>query len=96
MSGTHRPVTGHPAADAETAVLALHSALRRRGVAAADGDLPFSVRAEHAGRRLTVHLLDHQWRRPMPGRPGTTVPLARQGAEDHLARQLVSELLGRL
>ncbi|WP_306368067.1 hypothetical protein [Nocardiopsis sp. CC223A] len=96
MSGTHRTVTGHLDTDTETAVLALHSALRRRGVAAADGDLPGSVRAEHAGRRITIRLVDRQWWRPMPGRPDVTVPLARQGAEDLLARQLVCELLGRL
>ncbi|MFL1378405.1 MULTISPECIES: hypothetical protein [unclassified Nocardiopsis] len=82
--------------ESETAVLALRSALRRRGVAAMDGDLPDSVRAEHEGRHITVRLVDRQWRRQMPGQPGTTVTLTRQGAEDHLSRQLVSELLGRL
>ncbi|MDT0328141.1 hypothetical protein [Nocardiopsis lambiniae] len=80
----------------ETAVLALHSALRRRGVAAVAGDLPDSVRAEHAGRQITVRLVDGQWWRPMPGEPSVTVPVARQGSEDLLARHLVSELLGRL
>ncbi|WP_306369002.1 hypothetical protein [Nocardiopsis sp. CC223A] len=82
--------------ETETAVLALHSALRRRGVAVVDGDLPGSVRAEHAGRRITVRLVDGQWWRPMPGEPHAAVPLARQGGEDLLARQLVCELLGRL
>lgn len=81
--------------ETETAVLALCSALRRRGVAAAPGDLPGSVRAEHAGRRVTVRLLDRRWWRPMPDGPRTTVAVARSGDEDSLARDLVSELLGR-
>ncbi|WP_306369860.1 hypothetical protein [Nocardiopsis sp. CC223A] len=82
--------------DGEEAVSALRSALRRRGAAATDGDLPGSVRAEHAGRRITVRLMHRQWWRTVPGRPDVTVPVARQGAEDLLARQLVCELLGRL
>ncbi|WP_306367797.1 hypothetical protein [Nocardiopsis sp. CC223A] len=80
----------------EEAVLALHSALRRRGIAARDGDLPGSVHAEYAGRRVTVRHTDHRWWRPMPGEPHTTVPVARSGDEDTLARDLVTELLGRL
>ena len=80
----------------EEAVLALHSALRRRGIAAGDGDLPGSVRAEYAGRRVTVRHVDRQWWRPMPGEPHVTVPVARSGDEDTLARDLVAELLGRL
>ncbi|WP_306366654.1 hypothetical protein [Nocardiopsis sp. CC223A] len=88
----HTPVT----ADTETAVLALRSALRRRGVAATDGDLPGSVRAEHAGHRVTVRHTDDRWWRPMPGEPHITVPVARSGGEDALARDLVAELLGRL
>ncbi|MDE3720499.1 hypothetical protein PWG71_03800 [Nocardiopsis sp. N85] len=84
------------APEAEAAVLALHSALRRRGIAARDGDLPGSVRAEYAGRHVTVRYVDHRWWRPMWGEPHVTVPVAHEGGEDHLARDLVSELLGRL
>jgi hypothetical protein len=81
MSGTQRPLTGHLDSDTETetAVLALHSAFRHRGIAAADGDLPLSVRAEHAGRQITVRLVDGHWWRPMPGEPHVTVPVAPAG-----------------
>ncbi|MGQ4268554.1 hypothetical protein [Nocardiopsis changdeensis] len=96
MIGTHRPVAGHLDSDNEVAVLALRSALRRRGIASTDGDLPLSVRADYDGRRVTVRLTEQQWWRPMPGEPGITIPLARQGAEDDLAHRLVRELLGRL
>lgn len=77
-------------------MLALRSALRRRGVAAEDGDLPDSVRAEHGGRQLTVRLTDGHWWRSMTGDPLLTIPVAPVGSEDLLARHLVSELLGRL
>ncbi|CAL9509053.1 hypothetical protein SUDANB121_03612 [Nocardiopsis dassonvillei] len=61
-----------------------------------DGDLPGSVRAEHAGRGLTVRLADGHWWRTIPGEPHSTVPVAPRGSEDLLARHLVTELLGRL
>ncbi|MDE3724614.1 hypothetical protein PWG71_24770 [Nocardiopsis sp. N85] len=80
----------------EDAVLALRSALRRRGIAAMDGDLSGSVRAEHAGIRVTVRYADHRWWRPMSGAAEVTVPVAREGDEDALARRLTDELLGRL
>ena len=89
--------TAHtPAADDGTAALALRSALRRRGIAAADGDPPGSVRAEHAGRRLTVRHADGRWWRPMPGRPHVLFPGAPSGGEEALARDLAAELLRRL
>ncbi|CAL9374693.1 hypothetical protein SUDANB121_00942 [Nocardiopsis dassonvillei] len=91
MDDTRTPT----APETETAVLALCSALRRRGVAAARGDLPGSVRAEYAGRRVTVRLLDRRWWRPMPGGPHTTVAVARSGDEDSLGRDLAAELLER-
>ncbi|QUX25694.1 hypothetical protein K1J57_11710 [Nocardiopsis sp. MT53] len=65
-------------------------------MASTDGGLPLSVRADYDGRRVTVRLTDQQWWRPMPGEPGITIPLARQGAEEDLAHQLARELLGRL
>ncbi|MDT0330104.1 hypothetical protein [Nocardiopsis lambiniae] len=77
-------------------MLALHSALRRRGIAAMEGDLPGSVCVEYAGRRVMVRYVDRRWWRPMPGEPDVTVPVARSGDEDVLARDLVAELLGRL
>lgn len=80
----------------EEAVLALHSALRRRGIAAMDGDLPGSVRVEYAGRRVSVRYADSRWWRPGSGSPDTAVPVARSGDEARLARDLVAELLGRL
>lgn len=76
--------------------MALHSALRRRGIAAMDGGTPGSVRADYAGRRVTVHHKDGHWWRPMPGEPHVTIPIARTGDEYTLARDLVAELLGRL
>jgi hypothetical protein len=93
MSDTARPSV---ASDGETAVMALHSALRRRGIAATDGDLPDSVRAEYAGRRVDVHYSDHHWWRTMPGESRITIPIAPSGSEHTLARDLVAELLGRL
>ncbi len=84
------------ASDTAMAVMALHSALRRRGIAVTDGDLPGSVRAEHAGRRVDVRYSDRHWWRTMPGDPRVTVPIAPEGSEHTLARDLVAELLGRL
>lgn len=60
-----------------------------------DGD-PLSVRVEHAGRRFIVRLADHRWWRSTPGEPRAAIPVARQGSEDLLARQLVTALLGKL
>ena len=91
-----KDTTHNPETDDHFAVLALHSALRRRGIAATDGDLPASVQAEHSGHRIIVHHADGRWWRPMHDAPHVTVPVARSGDEHALARDLVAELLGRL
>ncbi|WP_152514395.1 hypothetical protein [Nocardiopsis valliformis] len=74
---------------------ALHSAIRRRGVAAMDGGQPGEVRAEHAGRCIVVRLSGGKWVSPVDG-GGRTAPIGREGEEDSLARWIAGELLGRV
>lgn len=76
-------------------IAALHSALRRRGVAAVDGDQPGEVRAEHAGRCIVVRLSGGKWVSPVDG-GGRTAPIGREGEEESLARWIAGELLGRV
>lgn len=78
----------------DTAVLTLHSAIRRRGVAAMDGDQSGEVRAEHGGRCIVVRLFEGRWISAIDG-DGRTAPIGREGEEESLARWLTGELLGR-
>lgn len=84
-------------AQTETAdpLAALHSAIRRRGVAAMDGDHAGEVRAEHGGRCIVVRLSEGRWVSAIDG-DGCTVPIGREGQEESLARWLTGELLGRI
>lgn len=77
------------------AVLALHSAIRRRGVAAVDGDRPDEVRAEHGARCIVVRLSEGRWLSAVDG-GGRAAPIGREGEEESLARWLTGELLGRI
>ncbi|WP_431871932.1 hypothetical protein [Nocardiopsis eucommiae] len=77
----------------ERAVLALHSAIRRRGVAAMDGDQAGEVRAIHNARMYVVRFDGTDWLMPIPGTDRHTV-IAHGGEEGFLARWLANELLG--
>jgi hypothetical protein len=79
----------------DASVLALHSALRRRGLAPTDGDQTGEVRVEHRGRRIDVCFQDGEWRRPIPGTERLAV-VSREGAEEFLGRWIANELLGQL
>ncbi|GAA1459299.1 hypothetical protein GCM10009603_16430 [Nocardiopsis exhalans] len=79
----------------DRAVLALHSAIRRRGVAAMDGEQTGEVRAEHGGRCIVVRLSEGLWVSVVDG-GGRTAPIGREGGEEPLARWLTGELLGRI
>jgi hypothetical protein len=79
----------------DTAVLTLHSAIRRRGVAAMDGEQPGEVRAEYGGRCIVVRLFEGRWISAVDG-GGCTAPIGREGEEESLARWLAGELLGRI
>lgn len=82
--------------DAEAvSVLALHSALRRRGVAAMDGDQANEVVSEHAGRQIAVRYDGEVWVRDVAG-TDRNVAVSRSGDEDALARWIANELLGQL
>lgn len=61
-----------------------------------DGDNLDSVTVEYNHRSATVRLSPDDWARDLPGRPGSSVVLARRGQGEDLARQLTRELLDRL
>jgi hypothetical protein len=82
--------------NAETAVLHMQSAFRRRGLASREGDLPGAVIVEHGARRVVIRLIAGRWYRPVSGDPDTSVPVGREGAEDYIARAVAGELLERL
>lgn len=79
----------------DAAVLALHSAIRRRGVAAMDGDQEGEVRATHAARMYVVRFDGTDWLMPVPGTDRLTL-IAHGGEEEFLGRWMANELLGRL
>jgi hypothetical protein len=88
------PTTTDP--DAETSVLALLSACRRRGLRAERDHAIDGVVISYSPREVTLRLMANRWYRPTPDQTVRTVAVGRRGAEDAIARQLVTELLGAL
>ncbi|MFL1430669.1 MULTISPECIES: hypothetical protein [unclassified Nocardiopsis] len=83
--------------DVETSLLAMLSACRRRGLRAErDPGMETGVVISHEPRVVTLRLMANRWYRPAPDQTVRSVAVGYRGAEDAIARHLVTELMGRM
>jgi hypothetical protein len=91
------PAQTSVSSDTETSMLAMLSACRRRGLRAErDPGMNDGVVISHDPRVVTLRLMANRWYRPAPDQTVRSVAVGHRGAEDAIARNLVTELMGRL